>query len=1096
MHSYWIALSGLLFGTLPGPRSTTFRGSGAARFITQLRTILFLAICLLAFGSASLAQVVAGAITVTVRDTSGATIPDATVVLTNVETGSQRTLAGYDARYAVPSIAVGHYQLKVSRDGFQSQLRTGIDIVVGQTTSIDVELPVGNVQEQVTVNEAAAPVVVSTQQSSGLIGEREVKNLPLNGRSYDELLALNPTIVNYTSQRSGGVGTSNSSVGNMFAVSGHRPQDNLFLLNGIEYTGASEINVTPGGASGQLLGVDAVREFNVVSDTYGAEYGKRAGAQVSIVTASGTNQLHGSAYEFLRNSALDARNYFDQGSIPQFQRNIFGGALGGPLRKDKIFLFGNFEGYVQHLGLSDVTLVPDNMARQGYLPASDGTLHYVGVNPSVVPLLNLWPMQNGPEVGGGIAYAYSHPLQKIREDFGTLRFDYNLSNKDSLYSVYTIDDSSANTPTANPLSLVNLALREQVYSVQEQHVISASFLNTARFGYSRAAFFFTGTTPVDIPGWVQGESIGAIVIGGGTALNGASQITLAGTNAGSNLHAARNLYTFDDHFMLTRGVHQVEAGVWLQRIQANDDLAQYQYGQASFSSLTSFLQGNVSTFTVVPSPTPLNWRSWEIAGFVQDVMRVNSRLELRAGLRIESTNGWNEAHGRGSNYLFDSVGVIETNPRIADSVFTTNHATFLPQPRVGLSWDPYGKGKTVINAGFGMYNALLDGIDYRLDQTAPFNTTQTLKNVPVSALHIIPGTPLPSGSLISPSGIQPDAPTPTTISYTLKIEQQITDNMSLSIGYVGSHGYHQMLSMDMNEPIPTICPASPCPASLPAGTVYYPKGAPLSNPELANTTTWMAEGVSSYNGLVVDVRQNLSHGLQFRGVYTFSKSMDDGTAWNSSVGANAPGFVMFPLDPKLDWGLANTDVRHLGVISGTYQLPLGSGKQFLGDVRGWRGQLVSGWSMSTIATIQSGFPFTPQLGFNPTNNGDTRNPIRPSWNRSYTGTVITGNPAQYFNPNAFVLPAAGTYGDVPRNCLIGPGMSELDLSLLKTTRISERVNLQFRAEFFNILNHTNFGTPNAVVFTSSSAVPSSTAGLITYTQTTSRQIQFGLKMLF
>ena len=246
-------------------------------------------------------------------------------------------------------------------------------------------------------------------------------------------------------------------------------------------------------------------------------------------------------------------------------------------------------------------------------------------------------------------------------------------------------------------------------------------------------------------------------------------------------------------------------------------------------------------------------------------MRLNSRLELRVGLRIESTTGWNEAHGRVSNYLFDSAGVIETDPLVGNSVFTSNRAAFLPEPRIGLSWDPYGQGRTVINAGFGMYNALLDGIDYRLDQTAPFNTTQSIKNVPVSALHIVPGEPLPSGSLISPSGIQPNSPTPTTIAYTLKIQQQITDNMSLSLGYVGSHGYHQMLSMDMNEPVPTICPASPCPASLAAGTVYYPKGAPLANPSLANTTTWMAEGVSSYNGLVVDVRQNLSHNLQFRG---------------------------------------------------------------------------------------------------------------------------------------------------------------------------------------------------------------------------------------
>ena len=1046
----------------------------------------------------SLAQIVGGAISGTVSDPSGAAVPDADIILTNVETGLQRSLTTSNfGRYSIPSIAVGHYELRVDKDGFQPQVRSDISVAVGQVTVVDVTLPLPGAQEEVTVKEApASQVVVSTQQNSGLVSEREVKDLPLNGRSFDELLALNPTIVDYTSERSGGIGTSNSAVGNMFAVSGHRPQDNLFLLNGVEYTGASEINVTPGGTSGQLLGVDAVREFNVVTDTYGAEYGKRAGAQVSIVTSSGTNQVHGSVYEFLRNSALDARNYFDQGAIPEFQRNVFGGALGGPLKKNKLFLFGNFEGYIQHLGLSDVTLVPDNNARKGYLPDANGKLTYVGVAPAVVPLLSLWPVQNGPEVGGGIAYAYSHPLQKIREDFGTTRLDYNISNSDVLFAAYTIDDSDANTPSANPLSLIAETVREQVFSVQEQHVISPTFLNTVRLGYSKASFFFTGSTPVAIPGWVQGDPIGALVVGGGTALNGASQISLAGTNAGSNLHAARNLYTLDDHMVLSHGIHQVEAGGWLQLVQANDDLAQYQYGQASFGSLASFLQGKVSTFTVVPSPTPLNWRSLEAAGFIQDVMRISPRLELRVGLRIEGTNGWNEAHQRASNYLFDANGVIETDPRIGYSVFSDNNAKFLPAPRVGLSWDPLGQGRTVVNAGFGMYYALLDSIDYRLDQTAPFNTTQTLKNVSVSSLLITPGEPLPSGSLISPSGIQPNADTPTTISYTLKLQQQITRSMTFSLGYVGSHGYHQMLSEDMNEPVPTICPASPCPASSPIGTVYYPKGAPLANPNLANTTTWMSDGLSSYNAMVVDVRQSFSHGLQFRGSYTWSKSMDDGTAWNSSVGANAPGFVMFPLDPKLDWGLANTDIRNLGAISGTYQLPMGSGMRLFADSNGWRGVLVAGWSMSAIATMQSGFPFTPQLGFNPTNNGDTRNPIRPSWNPDFSGTIITGSPTQYYNPNAFVLPAAGTYGNIPRNCLIGPAMSELDLSFLKLTRLSERLNLQFRAEFFNILNHTNFGTPNPVVFTSTTDVPSPTAGLVTYTRTTSRQIQFGVKLQF
>ena len=1013
-------------------------------------------------------QVVGASISGTVRDATGAGLPEVAVTIRSVETGALRKLVTDEGgRYAARSIAVGAYEVRAEKEGFSAQVKTGIDLVVGQSTTVDLTLPVGELRESVTVVEAPSPVSLSTQQTSGLVSERQVKELPLNGRSYDELLTLNSGVVNYTSERSGGTGTSNSSVGNMFAVFGHRPQDNLFLLNGIEYTGASLINISPGGASGQLLGVDAVREFNIVSNTYGAEYGKRPGGQVSIVTASGSNQLHGTLYEFLRNSDLDARNFFDQGGIPQFQRNEFGGAIGGPIKKDKTFIFGNYEGFRQHLGLSDVTLVPDNAARAAAVP-------------SVQPLLALWPVQNGPELGTGIAEAFSHPLQTIREDFGTVRLDHIFSDRDTLFAVYTVDDSADNTPTVNPLSGVIETLREQVISLQEQHVFSPTLLNTARVGFSRAGYFFTGTTPVDIPGWVEGAPIGAIVIGGGTASNGASQISLAGTNNGSNLTSARNLFTYDDHVSLTHGIHQFEAGAWVQRIQANDNLAQSQYGQASFGSLTNFLAGKISTFSVVPSPTPVGWRSLEGAGFIQDNIKLRPNLELRVGFRFESTDGWNEAHGRASNYLF-AGGIIQTDPHIGNSVFTQNRAKFLPEPRVAVAWDPFGKGKTVIRTGFGIYRSLLDNLDYRLDQTAPYNAVQSFKNISLAGLHIVPGATLPAGALISPSGVQPDAYTPTVLSYTFKIEQQLSPNTSLGVGYVGSHGYHEMLSADVNEPAPTF---------LPSGEAFYPKGAPFVNPKLANTTTWLSEGVSSYNGLEVDFNQRFSHGFQLRGVYTYSKNLDDGTALNSSVGVNAPGFVMFPLNTKLDWGRATTDVRNLASINGSYELPFGRGKT------GWQEKLEHGWTLSGIASVQSGFPFTPQLGFNPTNNGDSRNPIRPSWNPNFTGPVILGGPNQYYNPNAFVLPAAGTYGNAGRDILTGPGLTELDLSATKSTRLSERFNLQFRAEFFNILNHANFGTPNPVVFSSASTTPAPTAGVITSTASTSRQIQFGLKLLF
>ena len=1048
---------------------------------------LFAAILLLSTAALAHAQVVGATITGVVHDSSGAAIAGATVTVRQAETGATRMLStDAEGRFFAPSLPVGPYTVVAEHESFSSQRESGINLVVGQSVQLNFELGVAAVQQAIEVTADSSTVNTTTQQTAGLVDEREVKELPLNGRSYDGLLTLNPATVNYTSERSGGIGTSNSSVGSMFSVGGRRPQDNLFLLNGIEYTGASLINVTPGGTSGQLLGVDAVREFNVSTDTYGASYGKRNGAQVSIVTTSGTNHLHGTAFEFIRNSALDARNYFDQGAIPEFQRNQFGASLGGPIRANKMFLFGNYEGFRQNWGLSAVTLVPDNQARQGYLPDSSGQEHYVGVDAAVVPLLDLWPVQNGPELGGGIAKAFSHPLQHIREDFGTTRFDDNLSNKDLLFGVYTVDDSTANTPSQNPLSLVDMSLREQVTSTQEQHAFSSSMLNTARFGYSRASFYFTGYSPVDLPGWVTGKPIGVIVVSGSTASNGASQISQAGLNVGSDNTAVRNLFTVDDHIYWSHGRHQVEAGVWLQRIQSNDLLAQYQYGQASFSTLQSFLQGNVKTFTVVPSPTELGWRMLAGAAFVEDTIKVTPRLEVRAGFRSESTNGWNESQGRAANYSIVD-GVLQTDPVVGGSALAENRAKFLPEPRVGFAWDVRGNGKTAIRGGFGIYHALLDTLDYRLDQTAPFNTAQTLSNVPVSSLQFTSGSAPPAGSKISPSNVQPDIDTPVVLSWSLRIEQQIVPRTSLTVGYIGSHSYHQILSEDMNEPIPTYESD---------GSVFYPPGSKNVNPALANSTSWVSQGVGLYNSLVVDVRRSFGNGLQFRGNYTYSKNLDDGSAWNTSVSANTPAFVMFPFNPKLDWGPAATDVRHAASLNGSYELPFGPKRRYLNHASAPVSFIARDWTVSAIAILQTGFPFTPQLGYNPTGNGDTRNPVRPNWNPNFVGKLYPKTVDQYFNPEAFLPPASGTYGNVSRDALTGPPLSSLDFSATRSAHLTERLGLQFRAEFFNILNHTNLLTPNPVVYSSATSGISPTAGLVTATETTSRQIQFGAKLQF
>src|SRR5579871_2724601 len=760
-------------------------------------SILLRALALILLLSSMLGAQVSASITGIVRDATGASVSGVKVSATNQETGMVRsTTTNKRGQYVLFSLPVGRYDVRMEKAGFKAEIRKDISLAVGEQFVLNQTLQVGEIHDRITVTGETSLVSATTERTSGIVGERQIKSLPLNGRSYDELLTLNPGIVNYTSEKTGGVGVSNSAVANMFAVSGRRPQENLFLLDGIEYTGAAEINLQPGGTSGQLLGVDAIREFNVLTDTYGAEYGKRPGAQVILVTQSGTNSFHGAAYEFLRNDVLDARNFFDQGPIPPFERNQFGAALGGPLQRNKTFLFGNYEGFRQKLGLSDVTLVPDNNARLGYLPGADGALLHVGVEPSVAPLLSLWPVENGPNLGGGIGEAFSHPLQNIREDFGTTRLDHTFSQKDSIFGVYTVDDSADRTPTVNPLSVNFETLREQVVSLQETHVLSPTALNTARFGYSRGGYFFTGLPTVSAPGFIAGAPVGAIVIGGGTASNAASQLSLAGSNVGSNFIAVRNLFTAEDRVDASKGIHQLSLGVWFQRIQANDNMAQGQFGQASFSSLANFLQGMVSTFTAVPSSSLMGWRSLEGAVYFQDALKLRHNLALTLGLRNEFTNGWNEAHGRASNYLFDSNGVIITQPRVGHSVFTVNNARFLPEPRVGLAWDPFGAGKTVVHAGFGLYHDLLDDLSYRLDQNPPFNTTLVLKNVPLSSLNIVPGAPLPSGGRISPGGIQPTVQTPTVITYTLKIEQQVAPRTVLSVGYAGSHGYHEILAAD------------------------------------------------------------------------------------------------------------------------------------------------------------------------------------------------------------------------------------------------------------------------------------------------------------
>jgi len=1062
---------------------------------------------------------VAATISGRVEDASGGTMSGTTVTVKNLDTGATRVVATDErGNFKVLSLSVGWHEVKAEKTGFKAAVWTGISLAAGQEAVVSLRLEVGNVVQQVTVSGEAPLVNTTLAPVSGLVGGREVKDLPLNGRSFDNLITLNPGVVNYSAMKTAQTSTSN---GNTFSVEGRRPLENLFLLNGIEYTGSSQLGVTPGGVSGNLLGIDAVREINVVTDSYSAAYGKRAGAQVSIVTQSGSNALHGSVFEFLRNSAVDARNFFDVASIPALRRNQFGAAAGGPLKVDRAFLFANYEGFRERLGTSSVSIVPDEMARQGFLPNASGVETPVPkLNVAMLPYMSFWPKPNGPELlanglPGGIALAYSNPQQSIREDLGTLRADGTLSGRDSLSAAYTLDDGENLTPLADPLFASKVTLRSQVTSLQETHLVSPQVLNTFRAGFSRAGFSYDSAPLVSFPpslSFVTGLGPGGIVIGGGVTTTGVATVTAAGPNNAADVWNRRNLFTFTDELQISKGIHQISVGAWLQRLQSNDNSASRRLGQATFSTLQSFLQGTVSSFNVVSHPTELGWRSLFGAWFVEDAIKIRPHLTFRAGVRDEFTTGWNEAFGRAANFLTDSQGVLLTDTRVARSAFTENNAKRLFSPRVGLVWDPFGNGKTALRAGFGTYYTLLDALSFQLDATPPFNGTISFARVSLlSILPIVPGAREPSAcgpavpapcTIYAPQGVQANAKTPTVQEWNFGVEQQLSPNTALRLAYIGSRGYHGLLSIDPNSIPAQICSnPSGCVSGgvgtaqggVGQGAEFIPVGS-RPNAFLSGGFFWYSEGNSSYNALQAEVVRRLSQGLQFRANYTWSKNLDMNSGLTGAQANNQAQLVLDRNDLRRDWGPSALNITHQASISAHYELPFGPGKRWLGNTSVLGVKLIRGWQLNGLATLSIGFPFTPQIGSNWSGDGDTRNPDRPSVNPSFTGPRLLGNPNRWFNPNAFVLPVAGTYGNLGRGTLTGPGLAETDVSLFKNTSLSERINLQLRAEFFNLLNRANFGTPNPIIFAGGTISPS--AGLITSTTTTSRQIQFGLKLIF
>jgi hypothetical protein len=1114
---------------------------------TGLHALVRLAgiIGLLVLGSGLvLSQGSSAAIVGVVRDATGGVVPGTTVTAKHIESGLTRTVdTEENGSYRMPSLPVGPYEVTAEKLGFKQQVRRGINLVVAQEAVVDLTLEVGNIADQVTVVDEAPLVNTTLASTSGLITEQQVKELPLNGRSFDQLLVLNAGVVNNTSNMGGGNNPA-------FSVAGHRQETNRFLINGVDWIGGNATHqfITPTGASAQLLGVEAVREYNVLEHTYGAEYGKRAGGQVSIVTSSGTNQWHGDVFEYLRNSALDAKNYFEDTKGP-FKRNQFGGAVGGPLKKDRVFVFGNYEGFQQRLAQSTRAIYPDKQSRQGLLPCYLAYPTSVAANcqdrSAFVPVPNLqqgmlafannfWPVPSAGEVLSvdglptGTAYNYNNAVQKVHENFVMSRFDYVISTKDSLFANYTISDGERDTPQADMYYTQFIPSRSQTVGITETRVFSPSVVNSATLGWVRAyggqVTTVNGLGP-KIPEsliYLPGGGPGSLVVGGGATTVAPSSVTpVPGNNP---LAGINEFYSVADDLRLTKGKHAYSVGVWAQRVHQNSvGSAQFSAGGASYPTMLAFLQDNPSNpFNLNRNPVMLGYRMTQFAWYFQDEMKLRSNLTLRLGLRHEMTDGWSEVGGRCSNYTFDKNLVISTEPRIGKSCFTENNAKLLLQPRVGIAWDPTGTGTWAVRAGFGIHNDLQDNLANRTYSNPPFNAREQIVGPTLSLIPLQKNAPLPptcgtagapsSGcSVFSPGGVDPILFTPTSQQWSLTIERGIRKDLMLSVGYVGSQSYHTPLSVNVNAQMPLVCQdpqgcisggtgtnGNPVAANLrvvvPQGTIYHPP-AYRPNPNVGSGTQWFDQGTSSYHALDVSLTKRMTHGLTFKANYTYGKVIDLNSAVLAPSAGNEPSNIPSPYYRReLNRGVASYSLNHQFNAYYSYQLPFGNGQHFGSGASGVVEKLIGGWQWNGGLRVSGGFPFTPLAGSNISGTGDASNSDLPSWNPNFKGPVILGKPDEWYDPRAFVLPPQGTFGNVGRSSLRGPGLFNLDTSFLKKIRISEGLNLQFRTEAFNILNHPNFSFPNEVVFQGNAY--SSSAGVITNTATTSRQIQFALKFLF
>jgi hypothetical protein len=1079
-------------------------------------------------------QVVGGSLSGTITDESGSAIPKATVSITNVATGvTTNGTTNAQGIYNEPNLLPGSYQVTISAPGFDTSIQSGVILTVGSQQVLNVALKVGTVTEKIEVTGQAPDVQLASPTISGVISSNTIVELPLNGRSWTDLATLQPGVSSIHDVPSvSSTDRLGRGLGDQLSIAGGRPQQNTYILDGININDYS--NQGPGSILGGNLGADAVSEFTVLTTNYSTEYGRTSGGVISAITRSGTNQFHGSAYEFLRNSALDARNYFDLATIPPFRRNQFGVSAGGPIRKDKTFIFGDYEGLRQTLGLSMQDQVPSLTARKGILvsdpslPVSScpaGTTLYVPgqsnicVSNQVIPYLKFYPLPNGPQIcpcspaGTGDTANYSFAGSQIAsENYFTTRVDHRFSNKDSLAGSYMHDKAPLSQNDEFNNKLILSETRRQLVTLEETHLFSSSLVNTVRFGFNNifAAAPSGGKAinplAADLSlGFTPGQTAGIIRVPGLTDFSGALSTTEP---------AVFHYHDFQvyDNVFLTKGIHSLKFGANVERLHLTQFANNSPGGNFTFNLIQDFFTNNPATFNADGPVTPTKLRETIFGAYIQDDVHVRSNLTINAGLRYEMATVPKEVHGIvDSLYSLTSSKVYTGNPLFANPSLRDF------EPRVGFSWDPFRTGKTAVRGGFGMFDVqiLPPNLGATLAVTPPFHQS-------FNSSTLAPGS-FPTGAFASLSAsttalesvyLQRKPPRNYVMQWNLNVQREIAPNTTAMIAYVGSRGVHLLFNVS-DASIVQPLEKTPLGYLWPIPNPVSPL--PVLNPNFGAVRSILWASDSIFHALEFQISKRMSHGLEAQASYTYGRGID------SSSGSTDPdqfqnGITsLYVFDSRLRRGPSDFNVPQNFEASYTWGIPSPKG---VSGVLGWAS---SGWELGGIIQANSGTPFTTTIAPDPLGLNST-DPI------DYPDRVRGCNPihggVNYLNLNCFSLPretgpvagkcspfgvfatpaapipgtCANLMGNSGRNSLVGPRLVNFDMSLLKDNpvmRISETFNVQFRAEVFNALNRSNFNPPVANYFIfDGNGVTIPGAGQITSTATTSRQIQFALKVVW